>query len=313
MMLGVSSGTATVLGLHNKKSLADPTTAYVMLGNQCKNSCSFCNRWKSDKQKLSRITWPLFDEDDVINSLEKAVLDKKINRVCFQVTCDQDEGTEIALLSAINKIKSKCDVSISVSAGIEQNLFLEKIFIAGADNIAIPIDAATPDLFAEIKKKDWNKTLVFLYSCAEKYPWKITTHLIVGLGETQEEAVTLLIELYEHKIITGLFAFTPLPETDMRKKEPPEMDVYRKIQLAHWLIKNEKSAYLSFKDGNVFFDKRVYDFVCKSEGKESIFRTSGCSFCNRPFYNERPGKLPYNYPLPLTPKEFGMALELALN
>ena len=42
------------------------------------------------------------------------------------------------------------------------------------------------------------------------------------------------------------------------------------------------------------------------------FQTSGCPDCNRPFYNERPGGLLYNYPRPLTPAEvLGAVTELA--
>ena len=33
------------------------------------------------------------------------------------------------------------------------------------------------------------------------------------------------------------------------------------------------------------------------------FQTSGCPGCNRPYYNERPGRTMFNYPRPLTPEE----------
>ena len=38
-------------------------------------------------------------------------------------------------------------------------------------------------------------------------------------------------------------------------------------------------------------------------GDGTAFRTSGCAGCNRPYYNERPGGVMYNYPRPLTPEE----------
>jgi biotin synthase len=43
------------------------------------------------------------------------------------------------------------------------------------------------------------------------------------------------------------------------------------------------------------------------------FQTSGCLGCNRPYYNEKPGGLIYNYPRLLTPnelKEVEKALEI---
>ena len=38
------------------------------------------------------------------------------------------------------------------------------------------------------------------------------------------------------------------------------------------------------------------------------FQTSGCPGCNRPYYNERPGHVPYNYPRPLNADEAAEAL-----
>ena len=35
----------------------------------------------------------------------------------------------------------------------------------------------------------------------------------------------------------------------------------------------------------------------------SLFLTSGCPGCNRPYYNEKPSGPLYNYPRPLTPNE----------
>jgi len=312
MKIGVSSGTATVLDLHKTKSLVDPTTAYFMIGNQCKNNCSFCNRSKTSAQKLSRVTWPLFETDLVINSLKKACDENKIQRVCFQVTSDGDEKTFHFLVEIINKIKKNNGIDLSVSAAIENDIYLSELFKAGANNIAIPIDCATKEIFEQVKKKDWDQTLNFLYSASDKYRKKITTHLIVGLGETEEEAVKRLIDFHKREITTALFAFTPLSDSDMREKKPPSMFSYRRIQLAHWLIREEKGLLLSFEEGIIKFDKKIYKLLEKSKDTGNIFKTSGCSSCNRPFYNERPGQIPYNYPKDLNEKQLKDALDLAL-
>ena len=39
------------------------------------------------------------------------------------------------------------------------------------------------------------------------------------------------------------------------------------------------------------------------------FQTSGCPNCNRPFYNEQPGGILYNYPRPLTAEETAQAVQ----
>jgi biotin synthase len=40
--------------------------------------------------------------------------------------------------------------------------------------------------------------------------------------------------------------------------------------------------------------------------------TTGCKECNRPYYNERPGQIPYNYPYKPTEEEIQKAIEEAL-
>ena len=61
-------------------------------------------------------------------------------------------------------------------------------------------------------------------------------------------------------------------------------------------------------------DQTITDFgISKSIIIETIktgkpFRTSGCSHCNRPFYNESPGKPLFNYPRILTDKEIDAIL-----
>jgi biotin synthase len=40
----------------------------------------------------------------------------------------------------------------------------------------------------------------------------------------------------------------------------------------------------------------------------AAFQTSGCQGCNRPYYNERPGGVMYNYARPLSPEEAQAAI-----
>ena len=43
-------------------------------------------------------------------------------------------------------------------------------------------------------------------------------------------------------------------------------------------------------------------------GNGKAFETSGCQGCNRPYYNESPRQIPYNYPRPLTREEIEKAV-----
>ncbi|MDR0797340.1 MAG: radical SAM protein, partial [Nitrososphaerota archaeon] len=54
---------------------------------------------------------------------------------------------------------------------------------------------------------------------------------------------------------------------------------------------------------------KIVSFGVKPDILETVitsgkpFQTSGCTHCNRPFYNERPSGLLYNYPKSLNVKE----------
>ncbi|MCK4366835.1 MAG: hypothetical protein KAW84_02670, partial [Thermoplasmata archaeon] len=44
--------------------------------------------------------------------------------------------------------------------------------------------------------------------------------------------------------------------------------------------------------------------------KGDAFCTSGCPGCNRPFYNERPGCTPFNYPENLTEEQLAKEIRV---
>ncbi|MBW2993480.1 radical SAM protein, partial [Candidatus Woesearchaeota archaeon] len=89
-----------------------------------------------------------------------------------------------------------------------------------------------------------------------------------------------------HGVNVGLFAFTPVKGTRMENNSAPDVRYYRKIQAEHFKIKN--------KTDNI---------------NPEAFKTSGCNGCNRPYYNERPGGIIYNYPENLTEEEYRKCLE----
>jgi biotin synthase len=89
-------------------------------------------------------------------------------------------------------------------------------------------------------------------------------------------------------------------------RPPPKVEVYRRVQLARYLIANGPSRIedMSFDD-----DGRIVDFGISKAVLEKIvdsgepFFTSGCLDCNRPFYNEKLSGPIYNYPRPMTTGE----------
>jgi len=128
---------------------------------------------------------------------------------------------------------------------------------------------------------------------------KATTHLIVGLGEMEEDIVKIIQWCVDHDIIPALFSLTPIPETALEYKNPPDKDLYRRVQLArHLIIKKQTTvADIVFKKGCIVdfgVSKKILE---KAVANGTPFRTSGCPNCNRPYYNEKPSGPIYNFPV----------------
>jgi biotin synthase len=204
-------------------------------------------------------------------------------------------------------------VPISISCQPINVEVLRKLAEAGVERIGIPLDAATEEIFDEIKGKRaggpyvWQRQLKTLRDAVKVFGKRmVSTHLIVGLGETEEELVKIIQLCVDMGVIPALFAFTPVAGTALEHSLPPSLDIYRRVQLARYLIILEKARYENMHFGT---DDGIVDFgVPRKTLYELIesgmpFLTSGCPNCNRPYYNERPGGLTFNYPRMPTSEE----------
>lgn len=311
MKIGVSYGTATLLGLNCAKLQARPTTAYLIIGGTCKRRCAFCVRGNEGADRLSRITWPEYDSD----FLSSLLLEKSniFPRICFQMTQDSSSETEATLLKMIESLRATA-IPISVSAGIRSGDFISSLLDAGVQRVAIPLDVASPSRYREIKKANYQQVLDSIFHFAQIFPNRITTHIIVGLGEEIADLAELFHQFKNRAIIYSLFAFTPIRGAELEHEKPPTLAYYRKVQLLKWLIDNGLESCFEIDEGIIKFNKKKIYIICgDSSDFSAAFRTSGCRDCNRPFYNEHPGEIPYNYPEPLEETEAAQALELAFS
>ena len=308
-LIRVSIGTAGVLGLRKVKMQAYPTTAYLMTYSErkCTANCAFCTQARESKTPanyLSRVLWPPYPVKDVALRL-KEVTPEIIKRICFQ-TINVPELRE-QLLEEI-KILRDASIKASISVAIHpvSDEFFQELKDAGVDTVGISIDAATPELFDKIKGHvtgspyTWEGHLNGLIRAQKIFgKGKVSTHLIIGLGETEKEAVKFIQDMKDLHIIVALFALTPMRGTLLENAKPPTIGQYRRIQLARFLIVNGMSSYNKMKFNN---SGQIIDFgIPEDELKRIIsgglsFMTSGCPHCNRPYYNEDPRGVLYNFP-----------------
>jgi len=306
----ISIGTEGVLGIRKIKMDAVPTTAYLMLGTSCLNNCLFCPQAKSSRDGehlLSRISWNSVSID-IWSLIEKAYKKNKIKRACIQVV--NQPGVFELLEKELIKYSKATKIPLCISGGVNSIEDVDKLIELGASRIGIALDAATPEIYRRAKGLDFLKKLYLLQKAAVKYPGKISTHLIAGLGETEEEMIEMIQEMYDKGINVGLFAFTPVRGTLMEYQQPPAIDSYRRVQLGHYLIKQKicQKDEIIFQDGGI--KKLPLELERLIDTAQGIpFMTTGCPGCNRPYYNEKPGGIIYNYPRELTGEEIKMAYE----
>ncbi len=286
----VSAGTASILGLNSIKQIYPPTTAYLLTDGICQRSCGFCG----NNKKLARITWPGFDTDLILERLKNC----KVQRICLQT---------VESITAKRQVKKYLPALINL--GIPVCLCSqtgEEFLHLGLSRWTVPLDVADPLDYSQIKGGDFYKKLTEIKKLSQKYQGQIGTHLIVGLGETEEQFIRVLAELYEAKVSVGLFAFTPVLTSALENWPRPSLDSYRRIQMANFLLAKEAKALENF----TFKDGRLIALPLKKIEKRA-FETWGCFGCNRPFYNESPQGPYYNYPRALTEAEFSSALKEA--
>lgn len=312
----VSVGSAILMGLQKGKIDVKPTTAYLLLSRKgkCVANCSFCPQAKYSNSRanmLSRVTWPTFSTDEVIEKLEEKLKAGQIKRICLQSLNYLEVFNDLLLV--VKKIRSKLNVPISVSCKPLNKQEMKQLQQAGVNRICISVDAATEKIFKKAKGSgtrglyDWKKHHETLTEAVKVFGKNfVTTHLIAGLGETEEELCQKIQWCVDSGIYPALFAFTPIMGTAFEKKHRPQISRYRRIQVAHFLSTKGKTDIETMKfdcEGKITgFGVENVDLIKMIE-TGNPFMTSGCPECNRPYYNENPRGPFYNYPRSLTLKE----------
>jgi len=304
----VSVGSAIVLGLTKGKLDAKPTTVYLLTyrKGKCQASCAFCPQSRLAHGRtdlLSRVIWPVFPTEEVINQVSDAFQRKKIVRVCIQTLNYPSVVQDILVL--VKRIKESSEVPISVSCQPLTSRDMEKLYEIGVQRIGIPLDAVTEEIFNKVKGAEiggpyrWERHFKALKEAVRIFgKGNVTTHLIAGLGETEEEFVKMIQICVDLGVYPALFAFTPLPGTVLSDQPPPPLKYYRKLQIAHYLITRRIKRFeeMAFKNGCLVKFGLSEDTLRNIVKKGEPFMTSGCPGCNRPYYNERPSGPLYNIP-----------------
>ncbi len=306
----ISSGSAIALGLIiGRKIQTLPTTCYLMTyySGKCMANCSFCPQARANQgsvDKLSRVNWPIYQFKDFITKIKYMKPSVKFKRICIQTINYPNNFQD--LTEIVKEIKKESSISISTAIPPMNKEKLKELKILGVERIGIALDAATEETFEQIKGKGvkspycWKTHYESLIEATKIFSNNsVSTHIIYGLGDTQEQILKLIYNLKKVGILTALFAFMPIKDTTLENFPRPNLFDFRKLQLAREIIINKEHSLedIAFNlKGDIIKININRKDLMNIINENIVFRTTGCPDCNRPFYTSTPSGPYYNFP-----------------
>jgi biotin synthase-related radical SAM superfamily protein len=310
--LQISMAAAMTLGLvpgqfyrNTKLSCINTLLTYP---SGCHATCAYCGLQKAreveySKKNFIRVEWPTVALDEIIDRAEKV---GHVERLCIaQITHPRAiRDTKEVLERVLRRLGDKIFVSLLINATgttYQDILDYKKL---GADTVTVAIDCATPEVFERLRGKPMNSPhkwetfwKVLEWACEVMGDGYAGCHLVVGLGETEQEMIETIQKVRDLGARTHLFSFWPEEGSMMEKEKPCPAPQYRRVQFARYLIDNQIARYEDMK----FNEKgQVIDFGIDKDTFEELFwggrpfMTSGCRgkttevACNRPFGDSSP-------------------------
>lgn len=294
------------------------STLYLMqhFEDGCSANCAFCvqardsvNKYKKSllvDKEVARISLKILK-----NFLQNSQRAEEIGRICIQTIFNQK--TVENLLGIVKAIREVSDIPISACCIPVSKDSLVKIREAGVNRITINYEAATPELFSKIRGQErggpyrWEVVTRAIDNAIEIFGAdNVTSHLQIGLGETQKEALQHIQGLYNKGVLVGLFSFCPVPGTALADADRVTHAYYHQVQLGSYLIKNGISCFsqMVFNTSGNIVDYGIDEQKLTEIVKSGLpFKNSGCPDCNRVYYETNPGERFYSYPRDLYESE----------
>jgi biotin synthase len=291
----------------------------------CRANCAYCGlarhreaeRDYADRNFI-RVDWPAVPLENVIDIVARDGASTAFHRMCISMITHprSDDDTVSVLKRWTARIDpSAIPVSILSNPTTMTRADVQRLRDLGADIFTVALDAATPAIFDRTRGKGvqsphtWAKYWQILMDARDIFgAEKFGAHIIIGMGETEQEALVLVQQLVDLGGHSHLFCFFPEKGSLMDHLPATPRDQWRRVQLARYLI-----DYRGVRVDRMKFDEhgRVADFGVSSADLDAVidagvaFRTSGCpgkfaddvSACDRPYGDSPPSDIA-SYPFP---------------
>jgi biotin synthase-related radical SAM superfamily protein len=315
----ISQATAISLGLMRGRMYRGAVNRCVNLlvhyPEGCYANCAYCGLAKkrpgSYRQKsFIHVEWPVFSMDEIIDAIKGAP--HYVKRTCISMITNGKCRTHTIQMAGRLKHETPLPLSVLINPTTVGEDYLRALKKNGVDKIGVAIDLATQELFDKYRGKKvsgphrweryWESMDIGLRIFGRA---NVGAHLMVGMGETEDQMVYMMDKLWRMGVVNHLFSFFAEDGSMLADRPQPAWPTYLRIQLARHLIENGLSCYTLMS-----FDPRgrILDFGLPSDQLEETiysgtpFTTTGCLgadgnvACNRPFGNCLPDVKQWNYP-----------------
>ena len=298
----------------------------------CRANCAYCGlarhreaeRDYADRNFI-RVDWPAVPMAQVIDIVAAQGEATPFHRMCISmITHPRSDADTVSVLEAWTKKidPSSLPVSILSNPTTMERSDVKRLHELGSDIFTVALDAATPEIFDRTRGKgvqsphSWTKYWEILEDARDIFgPRKFGAHIIVGMGETESEALNLVQRIVDLGGHSHMFCFFPERGSLMDHLPATPRDQWRRVQLARYLI-----DFRGVRVDHMRFDEegRVADYGLPKGELDAIiaegvaFRTSGCpgkfaddvSACDRPYGDSPPSDIA-SYPFQPNKNDIG--------
>ena len=292
----------------------------------CVARCSYCGLAQSrqaigDNPTFIRVDWPAFPLQEVLERTR--TVRHALERACVSMVTHPRAFHDCLVVAG--QVRSRTGLLVSVllaPPSVPGREGLQALRAVGVDKVSVAVDAATPALFDRHRgsgvrgQLDWDSYWRLLEQSVEVFGrGNAGVHLIVGLGETEQEMVSTIQKAHDQGAATHLFSFFPEEGSALADSLQPGLGTYRRVQLARLLIDEGilNASSLVFNQAGQIADFGLDVVPFLQDGR--AFTTSGCAgpsgavACNRPYGNERPSRPFRNFPFKPTVQHLEMVAQ----
>jgi biotin synthase-related radical SAM superfamily protein len=328
----VSMATAISLGLARGRMYRGAVNRCVNLlvhyPEGCSANCAYCGLARKrpgtyQEKSFIHVAWPLYSLDEIVDAINGAPA--YVQRTCISMITNPKCRSHTVEMAKRLSQETPLPVSVLISPTILDEGDLVNLKSAGVDKIGVALDLATEQLFETYRGKavsgphKWEKYWQMIDAGLGVFgAFNVGAHLMVGMGETEEQMVSLIQRLWDMGVMSHLFSFFAEEASALSGMDQPPWPSYLRIQLTRYLIEEGVS-----RSDRMTFDPqgRLTDFGIPSEQLSEIvstgvpFMTTGCLgpdgrvACNRPFGNCLPDLRQWNYPYPPNQEELDLIRE----